>query len=443
MQELRIDIVAPGEERWDAARQAFNLAIDQQPSFVAYPESVDDVVAIVEYARDNGLRVAPQRTGHAAGALDSLADTVLLRTERLHGVEVDPEACRARVQAGAQWADVTAVASPHGLAALAGSSPNVGVVGYTLGGGLSFLSRKLGFAANSVTAIELVTAEGRVVRADADNEPELFWALRGGGGSFGIVTAIEFELHETPELYAGALFFPLARAAEVMRAWHSVASAAPEELMTIGRFLQVPDVEGPPPPLRGRAFAVIEAIYLGDEATATELLRPVRDLGPEIDTLAPVEPAALGQLHMDPPEPVPAATDHVLTTDLPPAGLDALIAAAGPDAGSSLVSVELRQTGGALAREEANRGALASIPGAFSLFAVGALMDPALESKVREDLARVRAAVAPYEAGRYFNFSDAPADADAFFDDDTLARLRAVKAEWDPDGRFVAAHPVR
>jgi len=443
VQELRIDIVAPGEERWDAARQAFNLAIDQQPSFVAYPESVDDVVAIVEYARDNGLRVAPQRTGHAAGALDSLADTVLLRTERLHGVEVDPEACRARVQAGAQWADVTAVASPHGLAALAGSSPNVGVVGYTLGGGLSFLSRKLGFAANSVTAIELVTAEGRVVRADADNEPELFWALRGGGGSFGIVTAIEFELHETPELYAGALFFPLARAAEVMRAWHSVASAAPEELMTIGRFLQVPDVEGPPPPLRGRAFAVIEAIYLGDEATATELLRPVRDLGPEIDTLAPVEPAALGQLHMDPPEPVPAATDHVLTTDLPPAGLDALIAAAGPDAGSSLVSVELRQTGGALAREEANRGALASIPGAFSLFAVGALMDPALESKVREDLARVRAAVAPYEAGRYFNFSDAPADADAFFDDDTLARLRAVKAEWDPDGRFVAAHPVR
>jgi hypothetical protein len=435
-------VVAPGEAGWDAARQAFNLALDQRPALAAFPTSVDDVAAAVEFARANGLRVAAQRTGHGAAALESLEGTLLLRTERLIGVEVDPAARRARVGAGALWGDVMAATSPHGLAALWGSSPTVGVAGYTLGGGLSFLGRKLGFAANSVTAIELVTADGRVVRTDADNEPELFWALRGGGGSFGIVTAIEFELHATPELYAGALLFPIDRAPEVLHLWRGLTATMPDELMTVGRFLRVPDIEGPPPPLRGRAFALVEAILLGDEATGAELLRPLRDLGPELDTLAIVEPAALGQIHMDPPEPVPARTEHLLTGELAPEAIDELIGAAGAQSDSALISVELRQLGGALARSEPGDGAISGIDAAFSMFAVGGLMDPALEPKIADDLARVRAAVEPHGAGSYFNFTDEVVGADAFFDAGTCARLAAVKAAWDPDGMFQAAHEV-
>jgi len=175
--------VTPSDETWDEARQAWNLAVDQRPAAVVYAESADDVVATVDFARVRGLRVAPQGTGHNAAPLGPLAETVLLETSRMRAVAIDPESRTARVEAGVLWLEVVEAAAEHGLAALAGSSPDVGVVGYTLGGGLSWLARKFGIAGNSVTAVELVTADGRLVRADSDNEPELFWALRGGAAA--------------------------------------------------------------------------------------------------------------------------------------------------------------------------------------------------------------------------------------------------------------------
>ncbi|HZD87616.1 MAG TPA: FAD-binding oxidoreductase, partial [Gaiellaceae bacterium] len=201
--ESRLHVVYPDSRGWDGARQAWNLAADQQPEAVAFPESVAEVIAAVELARSRGWRIAPQGTGHGAMALGPLAGTMLLKTERMRGVLVDPEARIARVEAGTLWQDVTLAAARHGLAALAGSSPDVGVVGYTLGGGLSFLGRKLGLGANSVVAIELVTADGRPMRVDRDSEPDLFWALRGGGGGFAIVTALELRLFPLAEVYAG------------------------------------------------------------------------------------------------------------------------------------------------------------------------------------------------------------------------------------------------
>src|SRR4051794_25990908 len=206
------EVAGPGDAHWDRARQAWNLAADQRPLAVAFPVTDADVVAVVEYAREAGARVSAQGTGHGACALGALDDTILISTARMRGVRIDPVARRARVRAGALWLDVTAPASEHGLAPLAGSSPDVGVVGYTLGGGLSWLGRKHGLAADSVTAIEIVLADGRKVRCDESNLPELFWALRGGGGSFGIVTAMEFELHPVPELYGGPMFLPVERA---------------------------------------------------------------------------------------------------------------------------------------------------------------------------------------------------------------------------------------
>ena len=194
------DVVTPADEAWDEARQAWNLAVDQRPVAVVLAETADDVVVTIEEARAAGLRVAPQGTGHNAAPLGELSGTILLRTSRMRGVEIDPAAQIARVEAGVIWIEVVEAAAEHGLAALAGSSPDVGVVGYTLGGGLSWLARKYGFAANQVTAVELVTADGRFIRADRENEPDLFWAVRGGGGSFGVVTALEFRLFPLTEV---------------------------------------------------------------------------------------------------------------------------------------------------------------------------------------------------------------------------------------------------
>src|SRR5579871_2469371 len=173
-------IFLPPDDGFDEARRAWNLAVDQRPAAVVFPDSAQDVVAAVMFAAEHGMRIAAQGTGHNAAPLGPLGDTVLLKTERMRSIQIDPQRQIARVEAGAVWLDVVHAAARHGLAALAGSSPDVGVAGYTLGGGLSFLARRHGLAANSVRAIELVTADGRLVRADRDNEPDVFWALRGG-----------------------------------------------------------------------------------------------------------------------------------------------------------------------------------------------------------------------------------------------------------------------
>src|SRR5215207_770864 len=214
-------VVLPGDDGWDAARQAWNLAVDQRPALVALPESAADVQALVDFARTRGLRVAMQATGHNAAPMGPLEDTVLVKTSNMRGVEIDERNCIARVEAGAQWLDVTGPASEAGLAPLAGSSPDVGVVGYTLGGGVSWLGRRYGLAANHVRGIAVVLADGRLVRCDAEHRADLFWALRGGGGGLGVVVGLEMELHPIAELTAGALFFPWERTAEVAHAWRA------------------------------------------------------------------------------------------------------------------------------------------------------------------------------------------------------------------------------
>ena len=257
-------VVGPGDPEWDAARSGFNLAVDQRPAAVTFPRDEHEVGAVVAIARRHGLRVAPQTTGHNAGPLGDLADTILLKTAEMTGVEIDAGARRARVRAGTRWEDVTSGLSEHGLAALHGSSPDVGVVGYSLGGGMGWYGRKHGLQSNSVTAIELVTADGRLVRTDRDNEPELFWALRGGGGNFGVVTALEFDLFPIDEVYAGWLIFPWERSAEVLHAWNDLLPSLPEEMSSIGRILQVPPIPEIPEPLRGRNLVVVEAAHLGE-----------------------------------------------------------------------------------------------------------------------------------------------------------------------------------
>jgi FAD/FMN-containing dehydrogenase len=436
-------VALPGDADWDEQRVAWNLAADQHPVAVALPESSDDVVAIVEFARERGMRVAAQGTGHNATAIASLADTILVKTSRMRGVEIDPEARIARAEAGALWLDVTRPASEHGLAPLAGSSPDVGVVGYTLGGGLSWLGRKHGLASNSVTAIEIVTADARLRRVDAEHDSELFWALRGGGGNFGVVCAIEFELHPVPELSAGILAWPWERAGEVLRAWRAWVQDVPDEVTSVGRILQVPPLPDIPEIFRGRRLVVIEAAYLGGEAAGAELIAPLRDLGPEIDTFAPAPPVALSFLHNDPDHPVAGVSDHLMLGDMPAEAIDALVRAGGPGSCSPLLSLELRHLGGALARREADHGALPRIDGDFLLYGVGMAMTPEMAGALRAHFPDIRKAMDPWVAGREaLNFVGHPVDSACAYDELTYRRLRDVKAKHDPSNVFCATHPI-
>ena len=234
------DVFFPGDEGYDEARRAWNLAVDQRPSAVVFAESAADVVQAIGSARAHGMRIAPQGTGHGAMALESLEGVLLLNTSRMRRVDIHPATRTARAEAGAQWKDVTVPGGEHGLAGLAGSSPNVGVTGYTLGGGVGWLARRHGLAANSVTAVEIVTPDGRLARADADHEPDLLWAVKGGGGSVGVVTAMEMTLYPVRELYAGALFFPIQRSSDVLHAWREWTRTVPDEITSIGRILRFP-----------------------------------------------------------------------------------------------------------------------------------------------------------------------------------------------------------
>jgi FAD/FMN-containing dehydrogenase len=433
--------VLAGDSGWDAARQAWNLSVDQRPVAVVFPEAAEDVAAVVEVAGAHGLRVAAQGTGHSAGPMGPLEGTVLVKTSRMRGVEIDARANRARVQAGALWGEVTPAAAEHGLAALAGSAKDVGVVGYTLGGGIGWLARRHGLACSSVLAVEAVTADGRIVRADADSEPDLFWAVRGGGGSFAIVTALEFALYPIAEVYAGAFFWPLERAEEVLHTWRELVAAAPDELTSLGRLMQFPPIPEVPEPFRGRAFVLVEAAYCGPEADGAALLQPLRSLGPEMDTLATITVDGLSELHMDPPQPVPFAGDGMLLSQLPADAVDAVVGIAG--SGSPLLSVEVRHLGGALANASAANGVLSSIDAGFALYAVGMAMDADMKAAVQAHAAKVQDALAAWSAGRSFmNFTERRADPGEFFDATTYERLRTVKAEYDPDDVIRGNHSI-
>ena len=434
-------VLVPGDPGWDAARAAWNLAIDQQPAMVVEPQSPADVQAVVDHARAAGLRVAMQGTGHNAAPLGPLDATVLVKTHRMRGVTIDADRRTARVEAGALWADVTAPASALGLAPLAGSSPDVGVVGYTVGGGLSWLCRRYGLATERVVAFDVVTADGRLLPVSRDAEPELFWALCGGGGSYAAVVAMEFELIELEAVYAGALIWPWERADEVLHAWREWTQTAPERVTTAASIVQVPPLPDVPPFLRGRGLLIIDGASLGDEETAAAVLAPLRALGPEMDTFAMVPPAALSHLHMDPEQPVPGTGNGAVLCELPAEAVDALVEAVGAGSGSPLLKLEVRHVSGALARSRT--GALSVADGAFLVYGVGMAMDPGLVHAIDTHLDRVLRLVEPYRAAHQLpGFSERPTAPETFFPPATLDRLRRIKADVDPADLFQANHPV-
>jgi FAD/FMN-containing dehydrogenase len=437
-------ILMPGDPGWDDTRQAWSLSVDQHPAAVALPASARDIVDVVRFARRYGLRVAAQGTGHNAAPLGPLADTILVKTERMRRVSIDPAARIARAEAGAVWLEVVEAAAEHGLAALAGSSPDVGVVGYTIGGGMSWLGRAYGLSANNVEAIEVVTADGRLVRADACTETDLFWALRGGGGSFGVVTAIELRLFPITEVYAGLLWWPADQAAEVLQAWRQLTqSGVPEELTTCARLVNVPVVSDLPAALRGKSFVVIDAIHLGAPAEADRLLAPLRALRPVTDTIGTIPAKALSHLHMDPEGPTAGTGDGLMLASLPAEAIDTIVRVAGPRAGRPLVVVELRHVGGEMKRVRPANGALAAVDADYALFAAGPAPFPKAAEAVAGSVAEVQSAMSPWAARQmYLNLAETRRRPSSFWAPEAYDRLRRIKTAVDPDDLIRSNHPV-
>jgi FAD/FMN-containing dehydrogenase len=427
---------------WDVSRAAWNLAVDQQPSAVVHAETPDDVVATVVFAHEHGLGVAPQGTGHNAGPLGDLGGTILLKTDRMRGITVDPVARTARIEAGVLWQELVDASAPYGLSGLLGSSPDVGIVGYTVGGGLSWFGRKHGLSCSSVLAAEVVTADGVLRRVDADNDADLFWAVRGGGGSFAVVTALELRLFPISTVHAGALLRPMERGDDVWLSWREWVETLPDETTTWARYMQFPPLPDLPEPLRGKPFMIVEACHLGTAEEADALLAPMRRLAPTMDTFATIPTTQLTHVHMDPEQPIPAVGDGVMLADLPEEAVHELVRLGGPAARSPLVPLEVRHLGGALSR--AGDGALPCFRGRFIVFAVGVAADPAAEAGLNEYCDRVCEAFEPWKAQvGYLNFADRRAHASAFFDVPTLARLLDVKSRYDAGDLIRSNHPVR
>ena len=404
------------------------------------PATVEDVVGAVEYAAERDLKVVVQGTGHGASVHGSLDGTLLLNMREMRAVEIDAQNRRARVEAGALWEDVVTPATEQGLTALHGSSPNVGVVGYSLGGGIGWLARKHGLSAESVLAVEVVTADGTLLRADRTQNTELFWALRGGGGGLGVVVAMEIALYEVEELVAGMMIWPWERSEEVLTTYVEWAETAPNSVSASARMLQIPPLPDIPEFLRGRQIVVIDGAVLGSEAEANEILAPFRELDPEIDTFGTVPAAALIRLHMDPEPPMPGKGDGFLVDDLDGDAVKAIVEIAGPGTDSPLVMVELRQLGGTLRERRPGAGALGSLDGSFAFYSHRRADGPGAAEAIESRIDAIKGALAPWSRGKtYLNFADNVTIGDAV-GADAFTRLEQVKASVDPDGRFRSGH---
>lgn len=434
----------PGDESYDAARTPWNLTVDQRPAAVVVPRSPTEVATAVRLAARAGLRVAAQTTGHGAGALaaQGLDDVVIVRTHALDRAVADPGRGIVRAEGGALWDPAVTAAAGYDRAVLHGSSPDVGIAGYALGGGIGWYARKHGLATNSLTAVELVLADGTSTRTDPTHDPELFWALRGGGGNLGVVTALELRMYDIATAYAGILLWDLADVEPVLREWAAWAPSAPEEVTTSFRAMRLPDLPDIPEFLRSRQVAIIDGAVLGSDEHGSSLLAGLRALRPEIDTFAQVPASSLVRLHMDPEGAVPVVSDSTMLQALPDAALDAYLEQVGPDADSTLLMGELRQLGGALSRPDSG-GLLSHLDGQFLVFGVAVAPTPGAGAAGMRDASALVSALAPYSSSQpYLNFCDEPIDLRTAYRAEVWSRLVDVRDTVDPHRVLVANHPL-
>lgn len=426
-------VLTPTDAAFGAELTGFNLAHTPASGIVVGATCAGDVAAAIRYARANGLRIGVRATGH--GPIVEGGGHLTITTSRMDDVTVDAVRRTARVGAGVRWAELVAATAPHGLTGLVGSSSGVGVVGYTLGGGLSPLGREFGYAADHVRSIELVTADGIITTVDAGAGSDLFWALLGGRDGLGIVTAIEFDLFPLATVYGGGIFFAGAAAHDVLHAWGRWAPDLPDEAGTSVAILRLPPDPALPPPLQGQIAVHVRFTYTGAAATGESLLRPMRDAGPVLlENVAVLPVPALDAVHMDPPGPMPSDERGVGLSEFSAAAADALLAAAGPAVPSPLAIVELRLLGGKLRDPQRLPNAVAGRSAAYSLLAIGVPAGP-LGDQLDHHLAAVVDAVAPWAIAGPLNMSGPrsamPSD---LWPADERRRLDEIRRRHDPSG---------
>ena len=439
---LRGDVYVPGDEGYDGARAAWNLDAHQYPALVVMAEDAADVQAAARFARQRGLGVGVMATGHGAAALPD--GGVLVNTSRMKGVQIDPVARTARVEPGAKWKDVIPEAQRFGLAGLLGSTSDVSVTGYTLGGGFAWLGRRYGFNADSVVEAEVVTADGELVRVSDEENADLFWAIRGGGGNFGIVTSLEFSLYPLTHIYGGNIYYPIERAPEVLEHYARWIETLPDEFATAVVFLNFPPIPEMPPYLRGRSFIAVRGAYSGERLEeGKELMRFwYEGFGePDVDDMRVRPYAEMDAISMDPVDPIGAEVRVERLNELSPEAIETLVEVAGAGSGSPLVVVEIRHLEGALGREPARPSAVGHRDSRFILEAIGGTPTPEVAELVRAHHARLTEAIRPFATGAtYVNFLDleeaTPERVRAAYSPEDYERLVALKDRYDPENVF-------
>lgn len=437
------ELYLPGEDGYDAERLGWDRSIDSRPAIVAVAASVADIQAAIMAAHEYNLPLAIQATGH--GTVAASDGALLLKTSRMTAVEIDPQRRIARVGPGVVWSQVNSAAAPFGLAALAGRCATVGVTGYTLGGGTGWLSRKFGYAADSVVRAEVVTADGRLVYASADENPDLFWALRGGGGNFGVVTSLEFRLYPAAQLFAGMSLYLLERASETMRVYRQWAHEESDEMNSAVLVMRMPPLPSVPEQFRGKRFLTIRSFYLGSEAEGRQILAPLLDAAgpPLLDGFRMMSFPEASAATNGPDVPPIAARQYVeLFHEVPDNAVHAIVEAAREGSDSPLAFIELRHWGGAMARPGPDAGPAGARDVPFSAMAV-APYPPNERERVEAFVDGMAARLQPHATGASFlNLQMDRTRTKSAFTAENYARLVQVKRAWDPDNFFRINHNI-
>ncbi|CAM5447448.1 FAD-binding oxidoreductase [Leifsonia shinshuensis] len=427
-----------GDEGLAAEVACFNPAIRHDPDIVVAVADEGDVAEAVRFAREHGLPVRVQATGHGSEA--QISGGLIVSTRALDTIDVDGGSRLVRLGAGVRWAPVIAAAAEYGLAPITGSSTSVGAVGYTLGGGLGPLARTHGFTADWVRGFRVVTADGDIVTADAESHPELFWALRGGKGGLGVVTEMTLELVPLTTLYAGSVFFEGDAIEPAFRAWVAWAGALGEEATTSVVLLRVPDVDGPPPPLRGRTVLSVRFAYPGDASEGERLFAPIRAAAPVfLDFVGEIPTTAVATIHNDPEEGAPAWIRGFMLDDFDLADGDALFDVAGPSVDSPFLALEIRQLGGAARRDTRDGTAVGGRDSGYALSAIAA--DPATFGTTAPAAAEAITRALEHRISAITNVNWAadltdPAVFAATWPAEVRARLSEARATYDPERVF-------
>ncbi|MFG1929396.1 FAD-binding oxidoreductase [Mycobacterium sp. NPDC048908] len=437
-------VLLPGDAGYDDERTVFNLNHSLRPALIVVAQSASDVQAAVAFAAGQQRPVLVKATGHQM--VGTARGAVLITTHRMDDVAIDNVRCTARVGAGALWGDVVQKAAKVGLAPLNGSNPTVGVVGYTLGGGLSpTLGRSHGYAADHVRAIEVVTADSELRHVDADSNSELFWALRGGKGNFGVVTALEFDLFPVSRLYGGAIYFPGERMCDVLRAWTAWHPSTPETMISSFAAMRLPSLPEVPEPLRDAFTVSLRIAFTGTVEDGERIIAPLRAIGPAVlDTVADMPYSEVASIHSEPTDPLPYYERSITLREFSAQAQDRFVELVGPDSDTTMWIAELRALGGAWDREPAVPNAVATrgLPYVLLGVEVGPLSE---EQRLKESIAALLDGMAPWQGDRRMVNNLAPeeaADAIAIYGPQRYERLAAVKKTFDPTNMFRINHNV-